>query len=104
MLLTLATSSLAASEIGYDSGNRRDPFIPLTADESVSSTETSSGIKLEGIIYDPGERSIAILNGKPYQLGETVGNSKVVKILKDRVVILTDGEEKTLWLRIEEKT
>jgi type II secretory pathway component PulC len=93
---------IAAEEIVYVSGNRRDPFIPLTAEETISVAATSSGVKLEGIIYDPGERSMAILNGKPYQTGESFGSAKVVKILKDHVVILIDGEEKTLWIRIEE--
>ena len=102
-LLIAATGLFAVSEVTYDSGNRRDPFVPLTEEDSISAAASSSGIKLEGIIYDPGERSMAILNGKAYQTGEAVGNAKVVKILKDRVVISVDGEEKTLWIRVEEK-
>ena len=102
--LILASSLFAASEIIYDPGNRRDPFVPLTEEENTSGTAFSSGVKLEGIIYDPGERSMAILNGKAYQPGEVVGNVTVVKILKDHVVISVDGGEKTLWIREEEKT
>ena len=103
VLLILASSSFAASEVGYDSGKRRDPFVPLTG-EDVSMSVSFSGIKLEGIIYDPGEQSMAILNGKTYQAGEAVGDATVVKILKDHVVMSVDGEEKTLWIRAEEKT
>lgn len=102
LLVTLG-GSLRAEEIAYDSGKRRDPFVPLTA-EDVSVTASSLGVNLEGIIYDPGAQSMAILNGKTYQTGEAVGDAKVVKILKDHVVISANGEEKTLWIRKEEKT
>jgi hypothetical protein len=102
MLLPMTSELFAASEVLYDSGNRRDPFVPLDGEENTLVTATSSGVKLEGIIYDPGERSMAILNGKAYQRGETVGDAKVVKIFKDHVVISVEGEEKTLWIREEE--
>ncbi|MFH1799292.1 MAG: hypothetical protein ABH891_00395 [Candidatus Omnitrophota bacterium] len=102
-LLALASGVFAASEVLYDSGNRRDPFVPLDGGDNTSVSTTSSGVKLEGIIYDPGEHSMAILNGKSYLKGETVGDATVVKILKDHVVISVGGEEKTLWIREEEK-
>ena len=104
VLLILAPGVFAAPEVLYDSGNRRDPFVPLDEGNDTSVATTSSGIKLEGIIYDPGGRSMAILSGKSYQKGETVGDATVVKISKDHVVITVDGEEKTLWIREEEKT
>ena len=102
MLLTLC-GSLHADEITYDSGRRRDPFVPLKG-EDISTSTSSSGVKLEGIIYDPGEQSMAILNGKTYQTGEAVGDATVLKILKDHVVISVGEEEKTLWIREEEKS
>ncbi|MFH1208757.1 MAG: hypothetical protein V1673_04285 [Candidatus Omnitrophota bacterium] len=104
VLLASASGSFAASEVLYDSGNRRDPFVPLEGGEGTSVTTASSSIKLEGIIYDPGGHSMAILNGKSYQKGDVVEHATVVKILKDRVVVSIDGEEKTLWIREEEKT
>lgn len=100
VVLTLAASSLSAEEVTYDAGKRRDPFVPLT-DEDSSSAVASSGFKLEGIIYDPGARSMAILGGKTYQTGETVGDATILKIQKDHVVISAGGEEKTLWIREE---
>jgi len=103
-LFILAPHLKAASEFPYDSGNRRDPFVPLSGEENTVVTATSSGVKMEGIIYDPGGRSMVILNGKAYQKGEAVGDVMVVKILKDHVVISVDGEEKILWIREEEKT
>jgi hypothetical protein len=104
ILLSLASEAFAATEVLYDPGKRRDPFVPLDGEENTLTTAASSGVKLEGIIYDPGGHSMAILNGKSYQKGEAVGNATVVKILKDHVVISVEGEEKTLWIREEEKT
>ncbi len=102
VVMTLS-GSLGAEEIIYDSGKRRDPFVPLSGEDNASVSGNSSGIKLEGIIYDPGKQSMAILNGKTYHAGEAVADATVVKILKDRVVISVEGEEKTLWIRTEEK-
>jgi type II secretory pathway component PulC len=103
-LLSGAASALPGAEISYDSGKRRDPFIPLPVEDSAAMSANSSGFKLEGIIYDPASRSVAILDGKAYQQGDDVGNAKIVKIFKDHVVISVEGEEKTLRMRIEEKT
>jgi hypothetical protein len=99
--LSLGASSACAGEITYDSGKRRDPFVALKDDGSGDSPVSSSGFKLEGIIYDPGSKSLAILSGKTYQAGETVGETKIVSISKDHVVISEAGEEKTLWIRSE---
>lgn len=103
MLFFTLGGSLAAEEIAYDAGKRRDPFVPLNA-EDISSAADASGIKLEGIIYDPGGQSMAILSGKTYQRGQTVGDATVLRIQKNCVVLSVSGEEKTLWIRKEEKT
>ena len=102
-VLLMFCGALRAAEITYDSGKRRDPFVPLTG-EDASMSVSSSGVRLEGIIYDPGDRSLAILNGKAYQSGDVVGDATVVKIQKDHVVISVGGEEKALRLREEEKS
>ena len=99
--LTLGMSLVYADQAVYDSGKRRDPFIALTS-EDLGSATSSSGYKLEGIIYDPGARSMAIVNGKTYQTEEPVGEATIKEILKDHIVIVVDGEEKTLWIRDEE--
>jgi type II secretory pathway component PulC len=103
-LLVLVPGLFAASDCAYNSGKRRDPFVPLAAEAVASASATSSGVKLEGIIYDPGAQSMAILNGKTYQAGDVAGDVTVVKILKDQVVISVDGEEKILSMRSEEKS
>jgi type II secretory pathway component PulC len=100
--VTFVVPLLNAQGITYDSGKRRDPLIALTAEDGSASSASSSGLKLEGIIYDPESRSMAVLNGKTYQAGESVGEATITKILKDHVVISVAGEEKTLWIRDKE--
>ena len=97
----VGASLLHAEDVTYDSGKRRDPFVALKDDGSGNSPASSSGFKLEGIIYDPGSKSMAILNGKTYQVGEAAGEATVKAILKDHVVISVAGEDKTLWIRSE---
>lgn len=103
-LLILTVASVQAEEIAYNTGNRRDPFVPLSAEDGAFLNSSSAGVRLEGIIYDPGRRSMVILSGKAYQAGDAVGEAKVVTILKDHVVISVGGEEKILWIREAEKT
>ena len=99
--LTLALPLVSAGPVVYSSGNRRDPFVALPEGDSGSASVSPAGLKLEGIIYDPGSKSLAILNGKTYSVGETVGEAKIVSILKDQVVISVEGEEKKLFIRNE---
>ncbi len=59
-------------------------------------------LNIEGIIYDPkGNGSLVLVNGEFYKEGQSVNNSTVMSILKDRVVFRQDAEEKILWLRDE---
>lgn len=102
-IFLMLTNSFASSESDYKLGERRDPFVPLTGEETPSVIGASSLIKLEGIIYDPGKQSMAILNGKPYKAGDVMENATLIKILKDHVVIFSDGKEKKLWIRKNEK-
>jgi len=93
---------VGAQEIVYDSGKRRDPFVPLSG-QTGNLTTAPSGLKLEGIIYDPGKQSVAILSGASYQAGEYAGEALVKSIQKTSVVIVSGGEEKTLWIRDDER-
>ncbi|HOW87736.1 MAG TPA: hypothetical protein P5561_05600 [Candidatus Omnitrophota bacterium] len=101
LVLTAAVAGLyAQDEITYDSGKRRDPFIPINPE--AADLVSSTGVKLEGIIYDPNGRSMVVISGKSYQAGDMVGEVKILAIYKDRIVISENDEEKTLWMREEE--
>ena len=88
----------------YDAANRRDPFMPLVTKEvriaffygAVSSIED---IRLEGIVYDPGGDSIAIINGLVLKENDLFGKIKVVKIEADKVRLLYNNTEHVLHSR-----
>ncbi len=93
-----------ADEVAYDSGGRRNPFIPLTASGQFSEMSAGSkDLRLEGVIYDPRQQSLAIFSGKAYREGEKIGEVVILKIYKNKVDIRTDTEEQTLWLHGDEK-
>ena len=98
-----AIAIVSAGEIAYDSGGRRDPFIKLSLQPGAGAVVGGVGGHLQGIIYDPSKQSFAIFGGKTYKTGEKVGDVTIKKIQKDSVVLLVNGEEKTLRLREEEK-
>ena len=101
--ILLISSSVLAEEIRYDSGGRRDPFIPLVTPEGVVDAKKFSAkdLRIEGIIYDPNGGSMVLINGEFYKQGENVNGANVITIFRDRVVLSQSDEEKTLWIREE---
>ena len=92
-----------ATEIRYDSGDRRDPFIPLIGPDGIMpKVFDPSDLRIEGIIYDPkGTGSLVLINGEFYRQGDTVKDSNVITIFKDRVVLQQEDQEKVMWIREE---
>jgi hypothetical protein len=78
MLLWVAGIGLAAEQgewKGYDSKGKRDPFVPLARDGKIvspntESAPTSSAPLLAGIVWDPGGRSLALINETEVMIGE----------------------------------
>ena len=106
LLILLATGlfipGLHADEIPYDSGNRRDPFIPLVGEGGVVvHAFNPTDLKVQGIIYDPQHGSLVLINGDFYKQGEKVQNATIANIFKDRVILAQDDLQKTLWLNEE---
>lgn len=91
----------AADPIVYDGGGRRDPFISLLDKEGLQGAKAKGDFHIEGIIYDPTSGSMVLVNGDFYKQGQQVGEATIMSILKDRVVLLQNDEEKTLWIREE---
>lgn len=100
--VSLLSTAHAAEEIRYDSGSRRDPFIALVGPEGViKQSFNSSGLNLEGVIYDPKSGSLALINGQFYRQGDHVEQAILTRIQKDRVTLTKDEEQKILMLRDE---
>ena len=89
----------AAAE--YNSRNKRDPFVPLLTSDGqrlrppgFDEQEAAgiSGLSLQGIVFEPGADSYAIINGQLVKEQESVDNARIVKIRSDSVTVLLDGE------------
>ena len=87
----------------YDSKGRRDPFSPLVRDGRLVAAGAvrieASKPMLYGILWDPGGKSIALINDIEAKVGDTVGGYQVREIRKD-AVILDSGSEEPLVLQI----
>lgn len=91
-----------ASDVQYHSEGRRDPFVPLVGPNGMISRQIkTSDIQIEGIIFDPQGGSVAVINGEVYRPGESVKEARIVQIFKDRIILVQEDEEKTVWLREE---
>ncbi|MSR76976.1 MAG: hypothetical protein EXS63_01945 [Candidatus Omnitrophica bacterium] len=106
LVIVLFFPLASAEEIKYDSAGQRNPFIPLVTSEGAMAitavgVKKSSGLKVEGIIFDPKGGSFALINGKFYKEGEQVDNAQLISIFKDRVVLSVNDAEKIFWLREE---
>ena len=98
-MLFVPTSAGWADEAGrYDAHNKRDPFAPLvtlTMKEAAGllAVESIDDISIEGVVYDPKNGSIVIVNGSVLKEGEESGQVKVVKIKPNGVVFSVNGFE-----------
>jgi type II secretory pathway component PulC len=93
---------LCADVIKYDSGERRDPLIPLIGPNAViEKTKHKMDIDLQGIIIDREQGSMVLIDGEFYREGDRVGNMNVISIFADRVIFSQDDEQKIIWLREE---
>lgn len=92
----LPASVLSQEEFVYDAKGIRNPFVPLITSDGrllqIEKTESEKGaIVLEGIICDQYGLSFAIVNGLVIKEGDFVGDNRVLKIEKSKVVFIKDG-------------
>jgi hypothetical protein len=102
-----ASCSFAEGEFIYDSMGRRNPFIPLVTPEGrllkLDKEERIRGeLVIEGIIYDKNGRSFAIINATVVGIGDYVGDYQVLKIEKDKVIFIKEGQTKEVFFKKEE--
>ncbi|MBI2104227.1 MAG: hypothetical protein HYT90_01425 [Candidatus Omnitrophica bacterium] len=87
----------------YDSGGRRDPFVPLFREGRLVGTTEGVQVDAEtpalyGILWDPQGDSIALINDAEVRVGDTIAGFRVKAIQRDAVVL--DGGGKPVVLRI----
>lgn len=106
-IMAVAASAMAQeTQLKYDSAKKKNPFIPyVTGDGQLINVQEEDGdvrINLEGIIYDEGGQSMAIINGEILKKNDTIGNAKIVDIKREGIVYSKDGEIFTLSVKKEE--
>ncbi len=91
-----AISSGFTEEAGfvYDPKGKRDPFVPaeLAAKGKAEIKGRIEDIRLEGILWDRGGDSFAIINDEILKAEDTIRGFKILKIEKEEI-ILSSGED-----------
>lgn len=108
-VLTLGRNMLhcqAQEEFSYHDAGRRNPFVALVTSDGryiqLEKKEASGDIKLEGIIYDNYGISYAIVNGLVVKIGDFIGDKQVLKIEKNSVFFVKEGQVSETRLKKEE--
>ena len=88
----------------YQSKGRRDPFVPLVVTtrapvNGLQGVRLIEDIALEGIVWDEGGNSIAVLNGVIVSEGQRVEDVEIVQIEQTSVTLLLNKKEFTLILK-----
>ncbi|MCM8781352.1 MAG: hypothetical protein NC908_05465 [Candidatus Omnitrophica bacterium] len=102
-------SFLQGTEFVYESGNRRNPFIPLVSPDgrllNLDSEEDKleKPVKLDGIVYDEHGLSYAIVNDSVVKVGDCIGDYQVLKIKKDSLVLIKEAQIQEIELKKEER-
>lgn len=104
-----ASLPLPPPDYVYETGNKRDPFIPLiTSDgrfvplERTPEEEAESVLKVEGIIYDKFGLSYAIVDGSVVKIGDLISDYQVLAIEEKKVIFIREGQLKEVPLKKEE--
>lgn len=112
MFCALSASALYASSAEggfvYDSKGRRNPFIPLVTPEGriiklEAEGDSSSDLNIEGIIYDKNGVSYAIVNKSVVKVGDSVDDYQVLKVEKDKVFFIKEGQVREVLMNKEEE-
>lgn len=106
VLSALPMTMLKAEGVEYESGGRRDPFLPLLGSGEEGSPKVSSQVLpgLEGIVYDEQKGSYALMGGEIYREGESIGDAVLTKISGDKVTVSRNGEVTEIVLHEDEET
>lgn len=91
----------------YDPHNKRDPFLPLVSSEGVVlephvTKDREGKPQLEGIIYEAGGSSYAVVNGEVVKTGDTYGSYQVLEIRQEKVIFIKGSEKLEVELKKED--
>jgi hypothetical protein len=94
-------------ESRYASCGRRDPFMPLLTKDGrlikIEEGDSQQELTLEGIIFDKNGLSYAIVNGEVVKIGDTISSCRILKIEKEKLIFIKDGDVRELPLNKEDE-
>ena len=96
-MICISTALMAAEEGMYNAHGKRDPFIPLVTLTMRSSSSNLLGVDsiddlvIEGVVYDPQQGSVVIVNGTVLKEGEELAGVKLVKVKVNGAFFLING-------------
>lgn len=95
------------AEFMYDAHEKRNPFMALLSSdgrilEPRISRKRDGVIDLEGIIYDAGSSSYAVINGEIVKAGEAAGDYQLIRIEPQKIILSKEGKELEVELNTEE--
>ena len=105
--LGLSLFSSAQEQSIYKAKGKRDPFTPLVTSDGrllkLDTEEKQKILRLEGIIYDDNGMSYAIVNGSVVKVGDPIGGFQVLKIRKNLVAFIKDGQVSEIEIKKEDQ-
>lgn len=105
LVAQLVFSIAFADKFRYDSHGKRDPFV-VPGDSSqpiaVMKVESPTNIKLEGVMVEVNGKSMALIGGEVYQIGDRVGTYQIKRISNDGVAFEGAGREFVIPIQIED--
>lgn len=103
--LLLCNIAFAQEGFIYDPKGKRNPFIPLVTQDGrlmkLDKEEAKGDLNVEGIIYDKHGRSFAIVNSSVVGIGDAVGAYQVLRVEKNRVIFIKEGQVMEVDLKKE---
>ena len=102
ILLTIMLIFVAGESFAAKLDQFVDPMRPLHYQTSLSQQAKAEGVTTKDwtltAVLISAERSVAVINGKTLQQGETIGGYRLVKIMPDKV-LLKNGQRKLVLRR-----
>jgi len=104
MFIFVGVSFADEPNFKYDSKGKRNPFQSLVTKDGrilpgAKAVNETGDIELEGIIWDPNGKSVAIINKKLVKEQERILNMQVLKIKKDSVIVQKEGKVMVINLK-----
>jgi len=85
-----------SEEIRYQSGDRRDPFVPIRRNAAIAAT--INAFKIEGILYDRKGKSLVTIHGETFKVGDIVNEQVIVAIHPNKIVVELKGVQSEYWI------